>query len=58
MDDAKREALLQRASEIAMRDYGLLPLHYQVAVWGMRKGLTYKARADEYSYVHNIRPAR
>ena len=58
VDDAKREALLQRASEIAMRDYGLLPLHYQVAVWGMRKGLTYKARADEYSYVHNIRPAR
>ncbi|MGE0718178.1 MAG: ABC transporter substrate-binding protein, partial [Alphaproteobacteria bacterium] len=56
VDDKKRERLLQQASEIAIGDYGLIPLHYQVAVWGMRKGLTYKARADEYSYAHHIRP--
>jgi peptide/nickel transport system substrate-binding protein len=58
VDDAKREKLLQQATETAIGEHGLIPLHYQVAVWGLRKGLTYKARADEYTYAHEIRPAK
>jgi peptide/nickel transport system substrate-binding protein len=57
VDNAKREKLLQQATEVAIRDVGIIPLHYQIAVWGLRKGLTYRARADEYTYAHQVRPA-
>ena len=56
VDTAKREKLLQETTETAILDYGIIPLHYQVAIWGMRKGLAYKARADEYTYAHHVRP--
>jgi peptide/nickel transport system substrate-binding protein len=41
VDDAAREKLLQKATEIAMADVGLIPLHYEVSTWATRKGLTY-----------------
>ncbi len=54
VDDGKREKLLQQATELAMSDYGIIPLHYQVNTWAARNGLKYKARTDEhtdYAYV-------
>jgi peptide/nickel transport system substrate-binding protein len=57
VDDGKREKLLQEASEIAIADMGLIPLHYQINVWAMRKGLTYSPRTDEYTLAQFIRPA-
>ena len=49
VDDAKREKLLQQATELAMTDYGIIPLHYQVNTWAARKGLKYTARTDEHT---------
>ena len=43
VDDKKREALLQEASKLVIADYGVLPLHFELSVWAMRKGLTYAA---------------
>jgi peptide/nickel transport system substrate-binding protein len=57
VDDGKREKLLQEASEVAIADMGLIPLHYQINVWAMRKGLTYAPRTDEYTLAQFIRPA-
>jgi peptide/nickel transport system substrate-binding protein len=57
VDDGKREKLLQEASEIAIGDMGLIPLHYQINVWAMRKGLTYSPRTDEYTLAQFVRPA-
>ena len=37
INDAKREALLARATEIAMADQGIIPLHFQMNVWAMKK---------------------
>jgi peptide/nickel transport system substrate-binding protein len=54
VDDAQREKLLQQATELAMHDYGIIPLHYQVNTWAARKGLKYTARTDEhtdYAYI-------
>ena len=51
VDDAKRQALLAKASEIAMDDVGLIPSHYQINTWAARKGLKYTPRADEYTMV-------
>ncbi|MFQ5936682.1 MAG: ABC transporter substrate-binding protein [Acidiferrobacterales bacterium] len=47
VDDAKRQDLLAKATEIAINDLGIIPLHYQVNTWASRKGLKYLARTDE-----------
>ena len=47
VDDAKRQDLLAKATEVAIEDVAIIPLHYQVNTWGTRKGLKYKARTDE-----------
>ncbi len=55
VDDAKREALLQEATELAIGNLAIIPLHYQVNTWGARKGLTYKARTDERTLYSEVR---
>lgn len=47
VDDKKREALLQEASQLVMSDAGLLPLHFELSVWAMKKELAYVGRADQ-----------
>jgi peptide/nickel transport system substrate-binding protein len=56
VDDEKREKLLQQATEVAMKDQGLIPLHYQVNIWATRKGIGYTARTDEYTLAPFVRP--
>jgi peptide/nickel transport system substrate-binding protein len=57
VDDAKREKLLQQASEIAINDLGIIPLHYQVNSWATRKGIMYVPRTDENTLAHEFKPA-
>ena len=47
VDDTKRADLLARATEIAIEDVGIIPLHYQVNTWASRKGIAYRPRTDE-----------
>jgi peptide/nickel transport system substrate-binding protein len=47
VDDKKRETLLQDASTLVIGDYGILPLHFELSVWAMRKDLAYAGRADQ-----------
>jgi len=47
IDDAKRQDLLAKATELAINDGAIIPLHYQVNTWGTRKGLSYAPRTDE-----------
>jgi len=56
-DDARREELLRRATRLAMDDLALVPTHIQKALWAMRRGLTYQARADEQNAPGNLRLA-
>ena len=57
VDNNKREALLQQATELSLgNDQGLIPLHYQVSTWAGRKGIGYPARTDERTYFADIRP--
>jgi len=48
----------QEATKVAMNDLGIIPLHFQVNVWAMRKGLSYSARADEYTLIQSIHSAK
>jgi peptide/nickel transport system substrate-binding protein len=56
VDDAKREAILRKASKLAMSDTPLVPLHFEVTPWALKKGLTYKPRIDQYTMATEIRP--
>ncbi len=56
VDDAKREALLRKASKMVMDDYGIIPLHFEVTPWATRKGLKYIPRADQATLAMSLRP--
>ena len=56
VDDKKREALLQEASRLVRTDFGILPLHFELSVWAMRKDLTYQARADQATLAQFVKP--
>ena len=58
VDDAKREALLQRATELAINDTAIIPLYHQVSLWGTRNGIGYVARTDENTLAHKFRPGK
>ncbi len=57
VDDAAREKLLQQASKLAMDDYAILPLHFEVTPWAFRKGLTYEPRTDQQTLAMSVEPA-
>jgi peptide/nickel transport system substrate-binding protein len=57
VDDAKREALLQRATELAINDTGVVPVHFQVNLWATRDGITYVPRTDENTLAWKFKPA-
>jgi len=56
VDDAKREAYLQRATEIAINDTGVVPLHFQVNLWATRDGIGYVPRVDENTLAWKFKP--
>jgi peptide/nickel transport system substrate-binding protein len=55
VDDGKRAALLAKSSRMAMEDYAILPLHFEVTTWAHRADLTYGARADQYTMAIGIK---
>lgn len=54
VDDAKRQDLLAKATEVAINDVAIIPLHYQVNTWASRKGLKYQARTDEATQAMDV----
>ncbi|MCE9642254.1 MAG: ABC transporter substrate-binding protein [Betaproteobacteria bacterium] len=57
VDNAKRDKLLQQATELVINDTGLIPLHFQVNTWAARRGIVYTPRTDERTYAHDVRAA-
>jgi peptide/nickel transport system substrate-binding protein len=49
VDDAKRNAMLAKASEIVFKDKAIIPLHFQKSTWAMKKAVAFTARADSYT---------
>ena len=58
VDDGKREGLLRQAHEIAVRDLGVIPMHFQVNTWAARKGIGYTARSDERTHAFAFVPVK
>ena len=57
IDDARREALLQEISEIAIGDQAVVPLFHADNLFAVRRGLAYTPRAEGYMPAYGIRPA-
>ena len=57
MDDAERDAVLARASEMAMADFAMLPIHLEHSVWAMKKGIEFSGRADQMTMVRDVVPS-
>ena len=58
VDEKKRGDLLAKASELSMNDVGIIPLHYEVSTWAMKKGLTYVGRADQQTMASSVKTAK
>ncbi len=58
MDDSKREKLLAKATEIAIEDVGLIPLHYQINTWAARPGLYFPASINNFTSAHYVSLAK
>jgi len=56
LDEPKRNAMLVEAVDMAMADVALVPTHFQVNVWGLRKGLKLTPRADELTLATSVAP--
>jgi len=56
VDDVKRSAYLQRATELVINDTGIIPLHFQVNTWAARNGITYVPRVDETTLAWKFKP--
>jgi peptide/nickel transport system substrate-binding protein len=58
IDDGKRAAILAEASRLAMDDYGVLPLHFEMTTWAMRKDLAYTPRVDQNTWAMEVTKAK
>ena len=56
MDPLVRSRILREAAGIISKDVALIPLHFQVSAWAVKKGLTYKGRGDERTYAFDFKP--
>jgi peptide/nickel transport system substrate-binding protein len=58
IDDTKRNLMLAAACDKAIGELqAIVPVQYEVSSWGLRKGLAYTGRSDQYTYAMEVRPA-
>lgn len=58
LDPTRRGELLAKASEMAMADFAMLPLHFEHSVWAMKKDLQYEGRVDQMTLAQHVVPAK
>lgn len=58
IDPEARNRLVAQAVRIAADQVALVPVFHWQASWGARRGLSVRARGDQYTYATDIRPAR
>jgi peptide/nickel transport system substrate-binding protein len=59
IDDTKRNMMLGAAADRALGELqAIVPVHYEVSSWALRKGLSYTGRSDQYTYAFEVRPGK
>ena len=56
VNDENRSIMLQRATDLAMQDLGIMPIHFQFTLWGTKKNVQYTPRTDEYTLAFQFKP--
>jgi peptide/nickel transport system substrate-binding protein len=56
IDTEKRESLYREAERLAMPDMPIIPIHHQVNLWAVRKGLVFHARMQERTNAWDVEP--
>lgn len=56
IDTDKRESLYREAERLAMPEMPIIPLHHQINIWAVRKGLTFHPRMQERTNAWDIEP--
>ena len=56
IDPAQREDLYRQAERLALPDYPIIPIHHQVNVWALRKGLVFHMRMQEGIRAWDLEP--
>ena len=58
LDEGKRAEMLQQAANMAMADYAILPLQFELSVWAMKQDVRYGGRSDQYTLAQDITLAK
>ncbi len=58
MDSAQRKAEYQKATQIALDNVPLIPLHFESSIWAYKKGLSYEGRRDQYTLAMSVKPTK
>ncbi len=58
IDQGRRNELITQAYQILAEDVGYIPLHQQGVVWGVRRGIEVRSRADDSLMLYTITKAR
>lgn len=56
MDASARKAAYQQATQIALANVPLIPLHFESSIWAFKKGLSYEGRRDQYTLAMSVKP--
>ncbi|MBF0306180.1 MAG: ABC transporter substrate-binding protein [Alphaproteobacteria bacterium] len=57
-DDQRRAALQEEATDTALDDQAVIPLHFQMSLWAVRDTLNFTPSADEFTYAADVTPVR
>jgi peptide/nickel transport system substrate-binding protein len=56
VNDENRLIMLQRATDLAMSDLAIMPIHFQFTMWATKKNVQYIPRTDEYTLAFQFKP--
>lgn len=54
VDDERREALLIEATEKAIGQLAIIPIHFQLNTWATREGISYPPHTNEATYAFRV----
>lgn len=55
LDRPARAEISAKATEMAIKDTAIVPMYFEQSTWGMKRGLKYQPRIDQYTMAMGIR---
>ncbi len=53
-DDRARETAAKAVAALALKDNPVIPMHHEVAIWALKRGLAYPGRVDQFTFAWQI----